>query len=146
MSEENVVFYAWIENQPASLVFRVGGGERRADSQGKIVAEPTVLVRFASGKYRTNDPLTIAELRKAIKKGENITEDEELYLSKVMPVANQKERLEKKSAALASDNKKLLDENNRLKAALERKSAAGDRPSRTKAAAATADNSAPTGA
>lgn len=99
----DVVFYAWVDagnqSQPSSLTMRISGGQRVRDPQsGAIAALGYHEVHFNMGILRTKDPAEIAGIRKAIADGDTITEDKELYLSKVQPAAVRADRLARKSA------------------------------------------------
>jgi len=106
----SVVFYSWIENQPSSLAIAVEGG-------GMLTKEPLKQVRFTKGRLETSDPEAIALLRKLISAGDNITEDHELFLSKVTKPEDQAKRIDKA-------NEQLRKENERLKKLLGKKASA----------------------
>lgn len=108
---EQVAFYCWIENQPSSLTVRIDGGDMNHTGGGdndKMSVKTTLKeVRFNKGILRTSDEQTIATLRRLIKQGETITEDHELYLSKVTSVEQQAKRAVAKNAELVEENRNL---------------------------------------
>lgn len=81
---KEVSFYAWIEKTPSSMVFHVSGGVKSQDGKGQIFRTQIKDVRFLLGHLATSDPETIAELRKAIKRGDSITEDYETFLKNTL--------------------------------------------------------------
>jgi hypothetical protein len=120
---ETVVFYAWTDagsqSQPSSLTMRISGGQRVRDPQsGAIAALGYHEVRFNMGIFRTKDEAEIAGIRKAIKDGDTITEDKELYLSKVQSPAMRAERLARRTAEDRENLKKKDDEIADLRAKL----------------------------
>lgn len=118
-----VVFYAWIDggnqSQPSSMTIRISGGQRVRDPQsGSIAALGYKEIRFNMGILRTSDPEVIAELRKQIKNGDTITEDKEVYLSKIEKPELRAARLSRKAQQDGVDLKKAKDEIAELKAKL----------------------------
>jgi hypothetical protein len=102
--QEKVTFYAWVERSPSSMTMRISGGQRAKDANsGAIMAMAHKEIRFNMGMLHTDDPETIRELRKlASKPDSGVTEDYDLYLSKVEPPKRREERMAKRNLALAS--------------------------------------------
>lgn len=120
---EEVVFYAWTDagtqSMPSSLTMRIGGGERVKDAEsGRIMTLAYQEVRFNMGILRSSDPNVIREIRKAIKKGDTITEDKEVFLAKVEKPELRAQRLERVRAADKETLKKQEREIADLKAKL----------------------------
>ncbi len=119
-----VVFYAWIDagtqSMPSSVTIHIGrGGERVRDAEsGRIVTVGYKEVRFNMGILRTDDQEVIAELRKHIKNGDTITEDKEVYLSKVEKPELRAARLSRVDGALREESKRKDKEIADLKAKL----------------------------
>lgn len=73
------------------------GGERRLDAAGKVMYAPFRLIAFSEGIYRTDDPEEIATLEKMARNSSSgVTEDRDLYLSRVLPKEMQAERKDRK--------------------------------------------------
>lgn len=102
-----VVFYAWVDagnqSMPSSMTMRISGGQKQRDTNGNILSVGYKEVRFNSGMLRTSDPETIEVIRKAIKGGETITEDQEFYLANVEPAELRGKRLARKSSQLTAE-------------------------------------------
>ena len=123
---EQVVFYSWIENVPSSLTIRVSGGEMSHNGEdAKLqIVRPLKEVRFNRGLLRVpaEDLETINLLRKMITQGETITEDHELYLSKILSVKEQSTRNAKKAVDAMAEATKLREENEELRRKLAKRS------------------------
>ena len=118
-------FYAWIENAPSSVTFRVSGGQRQKDTNGMILALDHHQEQFIMGIFKTRDPETIRQLRKFIANGDTITEDYEVYLSHIQKPEDQSKRKAAQAANLQKEVESKDAEINRLKAKLQEKGARG---------------------
>lgn len=119
-----VTFYSWIDagdrHQPSSITIRIAGGEYHRDASGRVVSMGYHEVKFKCGMYRTSNPIEIREIRK-LTKHDTITEDKELYLSKIEDPKRRAERLARKSGEMAETIKSQAAETERLKALLNAK-------------------------
>jgi hypothetical protein len=77
-----VTFYAWNEQTPSSVKIRISGGEQTKDGDGKLYRNPIKEAQFRLGVYATDDTEEIAEIRKLMAKGADITEDYAKFLDK----------------------------------------------------------------
>lgn len=121
--DEEVVFYAWVDSgnqsMPSSLTMRISGGERVHDqTTGKIMSTGYNEIRFNMGILRTRDVDAIREIRRAIKNGDTITEDKEVYLSKVEKPELRAARLARRHGEDTIKLKSQADEIAELKAKL----------------------------
>lgn len=90
---------------------------RHSCARWRHANEPLKQVRFIKGRLETSDPEAIALLRRLIREGDNITEDHELFLSRVTKPEDQAKRIDKA-------NEELRKENERLKKLLGKKASA----------------------
>ncbi len=110
---ERRTFYAVMERAPANYLIGIGGA-RRVDGSGKMYYEPYKEVRFADGRYVTDDPQVIALLEERAKNpSTGVTEDYEHYLKQILKPEKNAERLAAKVSHQA-------EEINRLKAQLQK--------------------------
>jgi hypothetical protein len=119
---EAVTFYHWLglkpdgSSYPSSEILHVSGGERVMGSNGAPIKTPMKEARFHNGIFQTEDPETIACLRRmCAKNGAGYTESYEEYLSHVMTPAERLKRQANQGLVAAAEAKEVLAENSRLK-------------------------------
>lgn len=121
---EEATFYCWNDKLPASETIRISGGERQKDANGNILALGLKEAHFVMGLCRTDDPETIRELRRIIKKGKpDMSEDKEKYLSAVLPPEKKSERATALLSAKEQELEQERRETSRLRTLLEEKAA-----------------------
>lgn len=94
--------------RPSNMQIPVGG-ERRMDASNRVINAPFKMIEFVDGIFRTEDPDLIAVLERMMKSSPNITENQDEYLSKILPQDKAVDRLEARL-------KEAREEVNRLKA------------------------------
>lgn len=109
-----MTFYSWIEGRPSNVVIHISGGTFSKDpTSGAIFKNEHKEVKFRAGAYLTSDPEIIAALRRQIEIGADITEDQQLYLSRIEKPND--ERLLVKNQGVQDDNVAMRDEIDVLK-------------------------------
>ncbi len=109
-----MTFYSWIEGRPSNTVIHISGGTFSKDpTSGAIFKNEHKEVKFRAGAYSTADPEIIAALRRQIENGADITEDRELYLSRIEK--SEDDNLVAKHQGLEGDNAAMRDEIDVLK-------------------------------
>lgn len=89
---ETVVFYMTAGQRadkdggcyPSSGIIRISGGERQMSKDGARFMTPMKEAKFHNGVFQTDDPESIAVLRKLASRDPNITEDYEAYCSRTL--------------------------------------------------------------
>lgn len=122
VAQETVTFYHWLgikpdkSAYPSSEIVHISGGERIMSSNGPVKA-PMKEARFHNGIFSTDDPETIAMLRKFCSRtGSGYTEDYETYLAAVQTPAERLKRQAGQAQIQTAKNEEILSENSRLKA------------------------------
>jgi hypothetical protein len=122
---EPVTFYHYLglkpdgSSYPSSEIVHVSGGERMMGANGSPMKSPMKEARFHNGIFQTDDPETIAMLRKFCSRpGAGYTESYEEYLSHVQTPAERLKRQAGQASVAAAQNVEVLAENSRLRAKL----------------------------
>jgi hypothetical protein len=114
VEQETVIFYHSAGQRadggqyPSSMIFRICGGERQMSKDGARFVAPMKEAKFHNGVFQTDDPETIAGLRKLAAKDNSLTEDYETYAARVLT----KDQTIRRQAAKADETTR---ENSRLK-------------------------------
>lgn len=121
VAQETVTFYHWLgikpdkSAYPSSEIVHISGGERIMSSNGPVKA-PMKEARFHNGIFTTDDPETIAVLRKfCAKPGSGYTESYEEYLAMVQTPAERLKRQAGQAQQQQAKTDEVLAENSRLK-------------------------------
>jgi hypothetical protein len=101
---------------PSSAIIRISGGERLMSKDGARFIAPMKEARFSNGQFSTDDPETIAMLRKLAQSDSNLTEDYEVYVSRTLTKDQRIKRTER-------INEHVMTENSRLKQTIARQKA-----------------------
>jgi hypothetical protein len=127
VKQETATFYSWMgydarerRAYPSSQIIYISGGTKKV-IEGQAVREPVVEARFHNGRYTTDNPEIIMELRRiAAIGGSCISEDKEVFYAATMTVAEREKRSVVVGKERAQEVDRLVKENNRLRDQLEK--------------------------
>jgi len=86
------------------------GGERRMDAANRVINAPFKMIEFVDGIFRTEDPELIAVLEKLMKGSPNITENQDEYLTKILPQDKALDRMQQKLEETRLEVNRLKDQ------------------------------------
>lgn len=95
--------------RPSNMQIPIGG-ERRMDASNRVINAPFKMIEFVDGIFRTDDPDMIEVLVRMMKNSPNITENQDEYLSRILPQDKALDRLQAKLDEQRIENNRLRDQ------------------------------------